>query len=116
MTSLPTRERNRLAKMLALLGSDKAGEREAAAMAAHRLLQQHQITWSDLLARPPVKREPFIGTWRTTCAELAARRGDLRPWERKFVEDLPEFPRLSSKQRYVLKSIADRVLGGEAPT
>ena len=111
MTPLPTLERTRLAKLLSLLGSDKAGERDAAGLAAHRLLQRHQLTWADLLARPPVKREPFIGTWRTTCAELAARRGLLRPWERKFVEDLPAFPRLSSKQRYVLKAIAERVLG-----
>jgi hypothetical protein len=111
MSSLPTRERNRLAKMLALLGSDHAGERDAAAMAAHRLLQQHQITWPDLLARPPVRREPLHGTWRTTCAELASRPDDLRPWERSFVADLPKFPRLSTKQRYVLQEIAARVLG-----
>jgi len=52
-------------------------------------------------------------TWRTTCAELIKRAGDLRPWERKFVADLPGFPRISTKQRYVLKEIADRVLGDQ---
>ena len=31
-------------------------------------------------------------------------------WEPGFVRDLPGFPRLSTKQRYILKEIADRVL------
>jgi hypothetical protein len=100
MTSLPTIERNRLAKLLALLGSDKAGERDAAGLAAHRMLQQHGL-----------KREPLHSTWRRVCAELAIRPDGLRPWERSFVADLPKFPRLSSKQRYVLQEIAARVLG-----
>jgi hypothetical protein len=52
-------------------------------------------------------------TWRVTCAQLANRPGDMRPWERKFITDLPSFPRISIKQRYVLKEIADRVLGGD---
>jgi hypothetical protein len=111
MSSLPTRERNRLAKLLALLGSDKAGERDAAGLAAHRLLQQHGIAWSDLLVPAPAKRELLHSTWRRVCAELAARPDGLRPWERLFVTDLPKFPRLSSKQRYVLYEIAARVLG-----
>jgi hypothetical protein len=95
---------------LGLLGSAHAGERDAAALAAHRLITQAGITWPDLLAPPPVKREPLYGTWRTTCAELMRQQGDLRPWERKFVADLPAFPRLSTKQRFILGEIADRVL------
>ncbi len=111
MTSFATRKRNRLAKLLALLGSDKAGERDAAGLAAHRMLQQHDLTWSDLLVPAPVEREPLHSTWRGVCAELAARPDGLRPWERHFVTDLPKFPRLSSKQRYLLQEIAARVLG-----
>jgi hypothetical protein len=111
MTSLPALERTRLAKQLALRGSDKAGERDAAGLAAHRLLQQHDLTWSDLLLPAPVKREPLHSTWRRVCAELATRPDGLRPWERSFVADLPKFPRLSSKQRYILQEIATRVLG-----
>jgi hypothetical protein len=111
MTWLSTLERNRLPKLLALLGSDKAGERDAAGLAAHRMLQQHDLTWSDLLIPAPVKREPLHSTWRTTCTELAKRGGDLRPWERLFVAELPKFPRISTKQRHCLQSIAGRVLG-----
>jgi hypothetical protein len=73
-----------------------------------------KVTWGQLLAPPPVKREPQFSTWRRTCAELAQRPGELRAWEGKFVADLPAFPGISTKQRHVLKEIADRVLGREA--
>jgi len=108
---LPQRERDRLAKLLALLGSDKHGERDAAGLAAHRLMQRVGLSWEQLLAPPVVKREPLHCPWRQTCAELARHPGDPRPWERKFVADLPAFPRLSTKQRRVLNEIAARVLG-----
>ena len=113
-TTLAPADRQRLAKLLGMLGSVYAGERDAAALAAHRLLQQRGITWHDLLARPPVHREPLQSKWRATCAELANRQADLSPWDRKFVADLPRFSRISSKQRYVLAEIADRVLGVDA--
>jgi hypothetical protein len=48
--------------------------------------------------------------WRTTCSELQKRAGELRPFERQFVADLPRFQRISTKQRYVLNEIASRVL------
>ena len=114
MTTLAAADRQRLAKLLGMLGSDHAGERDAAGLAAHRLLQRHGLTWETLLARPLVHREPLQSKWRATCAELANRQADLRPWERKFVADLPNFPRISSKQRYVLAEIAERVLGVDA--
>jgi hypothetical protein len=91
------RKRDRLVNLPALLGSDKRDEWDAAG-----------LSWDQLLAPPVVKREPL--PWRQTCAVLAKHPGDLRPWERKFVADLPAFPRLSTKQRYVLNEIADRVL------
>ena len=115
MTALPAPQRAKLAKLLGLLGSDQAGERDAAVLAATRLLERSGLRWPEILSLPqPPKREPLFATWRTTCAELSQRPGDLRPWERKFVADLPAFPRISTKQRYVLKEIADRVLGRDA--
>jgi hypothetical protein len=114
MSTLPTADRSRLVKVLALLDSPRAGERDAAALAAARLVKAAGVSWAQLLAPPPVKREPGYGTWRTTCAELQERPGDLRAWERKFVADLPGFPRISTKQRYILGEIADRVLGRAA--
>jgi hypothetical protein len=114
VTALPAASRAKLAKVLALLGSDRPGERDAAALAAHRLVTQAGLTWQHVILSQPVKREPLFSTWRATCAELAKRPGDLRPWERSFVADLPAFPRISTKQRYVLGEIADRVLGRAA--
>jgi hypothetical protein len=71
--------RARLAKVLSLLGSDKAGEVVAAAAAAHRILVKAGISWGDILATaPPPHREPLMGTWRTTCTELLKHPGSLR--------------------------------------
>ena len=110
MTALPAPARTKLAKTLALLGSSHAGERDAAAVAAHRIVTSAGLTWADLIRPREVKREPLFSTWRATCAELIRRPSDLRPWERKFVADLPAFPRISTKQRYILSEIAGRVL------
>ena len=109
MSALPAAQRAKLVKVLALLDSPREGERDAAALAAARLVQAAGLSWAQILAAPPVKREPLFSTWRATCAELARRPGDLRPWERKFIADLPAFPRISTKQRYILGEIADRV-------
>lgn len=106
---LPAPDRAKLAKLLGMLGSDHAGERDAAGLAAHRLLQRRGLTWPAVLA-PPRTREPLQATWRQTCAACLERRGSLRPWEAGFLTDLPNFRRVSSKQRYTLQEIANRVL------
>jgi hypothetical protein len=112
MKPLPEKARQDLQKILGLLASDHDGERDAAVRAATRLLERHGLKWCEILSLPqPPKREPLFSTWRVTCQKLMQRHGDLRPWERKFVADLPAFPRISTKQRYVLAEIADRVLG-----
>ena len=107
---LPAPDRAKLGKLLGLLGSDHAGERDAAGLAAHRLLQSRGLTWPAVLAPPTRAREPLQGDWRQTCAACLERRGSLRPWEIGFLNDLPNFRRVSSKQRYILQEIANRVL------
>lgn len=112
MNALSQAERDRLARVLALLGSDHPGERDSAGMAAYRLVHRAGLSWNQVLNPPPPDHPlPELGTWRRTCATLAARSGDLRAWERGFVADLPKFRRLSTKQRYVLDEISKRVLG-----
>ena len=111
MNALPVASRTRLAKLLGMLGSDHAGERDAAGLAAHRLVTMAGRTWSDVLNPPAIdKKLPEFGTWRQTVAECLDQPGSLRKWEVGFLHDLPKFRRLSTKQRYVLKEIADRVL------
>jgi hypothetical protein len=115
MTALAQSDRTRLVKMLAMLGSDHPGERDAAGLAAHRLLQKRGLTWDDVMSpRPAERRMPEFGTWRETCRRLLEQPRALRAWERSFLADLPNFPRISTKQRYVLGEIAKRVLGDRA--
>ncbi len=113
MNALLQTDRTKLVKLLGMLGSNHAGERDAAGLAAHRLLQKRGMTWEDALTpRAAERRLPQHATWRTTCARLMENPRALRAWERNFVADLPNFPRISVKQRYVLNEIAQRVLGG----
>ena len=115
MTVLPATSRTKLAKLLGMLGSDHPGERDVAALAAHRLVTQAGLAWRQVVTPAAVEKPlPELGTWRTTVKECLARPGSRRPWEVKFLHDLPGFRRLSVKQRYVLSEIADRVLKREA--
>jgi len=45
-------DRTKLIRILGMLGSDHPGERAAAALAAHRLVQSKRTNWYDLL-KPP---------------------------------------------------------------
>ena len=110
--ALPATSREKLAQILGLLGSPDADKRALAAQAAHTLVTQAGLKWRQVLRPPPVEKAlPELGTWRETAARCLARPELLRKWEIGFLRDLPGFRRLSTKQRYVLKEIADRVLG-----
>jgi hypothetical protein len=111
MSILTAHDRRRLVKILALLGSDQAGERAAAATTAHRIVAAKGLTWAAVISPgPAIKQLPERGTWRATARACLAQQGSLRPWETGFLRDLAQFRRLSVKQRYLLKEIADRVL------
>ena len=105
-------ERKRLADLFGRLGSDHPGERDNAGVMAHRLIKTRGLSWPEILdPAPPVERSsPEVGTWRSTCLELQKRSGSLRTWERKL-----KFQRISTKQRYVLSEIAERVLRSGRP-
>lgn len=114
MTALSESDRSHLVKLLAMLGSDHAGERDAAGLAADRFIRQRGLSWEEALApKTHERRLPEMGRWRRTCGQLMEKTQALRPWERSFVADLPKFPRISVKQRYVLNEIAKRVLGDQ---
>lgn len=105
-------ERERLVKLLGMLGSDFAGERDAAAQAAARFLRERGLTFADAVAAPP---PPALAGWRETCAALAARPAALTAWELSFIASLPARWSLSEKQRSKLNEISIRVLGRAAP-
>jgi hypothetical protein len=95
--------RARLAKTLALLASDHPGERDAAALAASRIVARSGTTWDQILGGNPAEPRD---RWRATCSELAKRPGALRIWERKFVVEMQAFNRISPKQQTILDEIA----------
>lgn len=49
-------DRVKLDRILGMLGSAHAGERAAAALAAHRLLTKAGVTWWDLIGAPHPRR------------------------------------------------------------
>jgi hypothetical protein len=115
MTTLAASDRERLARLLGMLGSDHAGERDNAARAAHRLVQQHGITWFDLVVMPPPPdmddpyTDPIGADWRRMATACCRYPHLLNRWEASFLAGLPRFPRLSTKQRSALLKIAVRL-------
>jgi hypothetical protein len=114
MSALAASDRVHLAKLLGLLGSNHAGERDNAACAAHRFVQQHGITWFDVVTHPPSDpdndTDPIGADWRRTAAAACSRYPHLlNRWEADFVSGLSRFPRLSSRQRSILLKIAVRL-------
>lgn len=113
MSALAASDRDRLARLLGMLGSDHLGERDNAARAAHRLVQQHGITWFDVVMHPPPDTEPDtdpIGAdWRRMAAACSRYQHLLNRWEAEFLDGLPRFPRLSGKQRLILVKIVVRL-------
>ena len=118
MMALPPADRNRLAGILGLLGSNHQGERDAAALAADRFVRSRGIAWPDLLAGDAQKPAATAGGTRPTGTvedDLAVCRrhpGLLTPWERQFLIGLKPGRTLSPKQRVILAGMGRKVRGG----
>lgn len=93
----------KLLKLLALLGSEHDGERAAAALAAHRLVQTANTNWAALLAPAPAKAArgavrtvvayPFADTVAAAEARLRQMRAEndrLRRDNRRLRDKLAE--------------------------
>ena len=108
---LSQRDATRLAKLLGLLGSAHAGERDAAGLAAHRLLRDRGLTWGDIIGHaPPVASgQGWEHAWREMVNNCLSCPGSLRVWEGDFLRSLRAFPRISPKQRTILVEIYERV-------
>jgi hypothetical protein len=109
-------DRARLAGILGLLSSDKAGERDAAAHAATRFLTARDLRWSDVLDVPRADGllDDLAGRWRDVAATCVLRGGGvLTPWEFSFCRKLVGFPRCSDKQLEILRRLLDKITLGE---
>jgi hypothetical protein len=103
--ALSTPDAQKLAGILGMLGSAHAGERDAAAMAADKLVRERGLTWPIVLGIEPAAdiSEP------TDTEMIRACRDHIRfldDWSQDFIENIARQVargrRLSLKQRAVL--------------
>jgi hypothetical protein len=111
--ALTPADRERLVKLLGLLGSSFAGERDAAGLAATRFLRERGLEWADVvlpnLAAPRGFRTE-VEAEIETCIRALDR---LTQWERQFVVSLRGFRHLSPKQAETVRGIARKARAAE---
>jgi hypothetical protein len=107
-------DRERLAKLCGLFGSDHAGERANAAAVADRLVRQAGLRWLDVVLPAPPRFEREIKAVRD-AAEFCRRHPQrLSPWERQFLDSIADRPgRLSDKQAAVLARLGAKIRAAE---
>jgi hypothetical protein len=118
--ALNAADRQRLAAILGRLGSDHAGERDAAALTATRFLRTRDLQWSDVIGAPalPPRQQPaslvlvdWPARWRG-AVQLCLTAVGLTEWQREFLHTIATYAhRPSSRQLEILKAIAEHVLG-----
>jgi hypothetical protein len=118
MNTLSQSEREKLIRILGMLGSDFDGERASAGLLASRLLKVSNITWADVVCIPQQKKagppksgndDPLGRDWRQTAIRCQQFSHLINAWETEFLSGLPDFPRLSEKQKSKLISIVSRL-------
>jgi hypothetical protein len=109
--------RRKLASVLGMLGSDFAGERDAAAQLATRIVRGAGVQWEDLIAgpRPGPRHDPPPDGWRKVAQRCAAYPEWLSDWERGFVAGLARWRCLSARQAAALDRIALRLRSRGVP-
>jgi hypothetical protein len=103
-------DRDRLSKLLGLLGSDHDGEVINAARAADRLVRDSGLRWPDIaMPAPPPPRGYRFDPIRFCLAQPPA----LTDWEERFLHSIKrQSYRLTPKQFGVLERIVQKVAGG----
>lgn len=113
MMALNSDDRRRLAGVLARLSSDHAGEREAAALLASRIVRDRDMTWLDVLqAGSPTQKagaaNPHHNAASGSDLALSLRHlGQLNGWEQQFVRSMATVMRRTPGQARKLAEIAD---------
>ncbi len=79
---------HKLDRILGLLGSEHAGERASAALAADTLLRKHKLSWHDILSgglvQGPVRREVDPTLLEAAQSRLRQARGHVEALERQL--------------------------------
>ncbi|MGI4811740.1 MAG: hypothetical protein ACRYGG_00140, partial [Janthinobacterium lividum] len=117
MMPLSPAERTRLACVLRLLGSDQPGERDAAGLAATRIVSCAGLDWDQLLQPVPAPRPEHARQDRPNTE--AGSRSNVRfclryfehltGWEQGFVRSVSQRSTITSRQCVVLQQAADRL-------
>jgi hypothetical protein len=76
-------DRQHLARILGMLGSDHAGERAAAALQAEAFRRKHGLTWGNLLALPPVWTPQAEDLMRDAANRIAELEAEVQRWMRR---------------------------------
>jgi len=107
---IPPIDRERLAKLLGVLGSEHDGEVVAAGRAADRLVRQSGMTWRSVLIGAPPLCAPVEFNLSSEIDFCLRWRRRLTAWEREFLASLrAQRTPLSTRQRNVLNRIADKL-------
>lgn len=103
-------DRMRLARVLALLGSNHPGERDAAGLAAHRIVQGAGSSWEEVVAQSRMPSLPPPADPATSDLQICLRHAaHLSAWEREFCQTLTSCLRWSPRQRAKLAEIAGAI-------
>jgi hypothetical protein len=116
MTGAPL-DRDRLAKLCGMFGSDHAGERANAAAAADKLIREAGLRWRDLIlpALPPSPKRQNVGTVAEAVEYLLDRQDELTTWECDFVQSVGRLRNPASpKQIEVLQRLVEKARHAEA--
>ena len=119
MSALANADRDRLTRLLGMLGSDFDGEVANAGRLADKLVRSAGLTWAAVLAptltapdhdhRSDTGADPLRGDWRAMAAACTRFPHLLNRWETEFLSDLQRFLRLSAKQHAILIRIVTRL-------
>jgi hypothetical protein len=85
--ALPEGRRERLVRLLGMLGSDHLGERAAAGKLADQLVRSLGLRWDDIVTEGQPGGAQHPGSWQATAGEVLAAAGSTE-WERGFAEGL----------------------------
>jgi hypothetical protein len=118
MSALAEADRDRLTRLLGMLGSAFDGEVANAGRLADKLVRSAGLTWPDIIA-PALPSpdhdhrddtaDPLRGDWRAMATVCTRFPHLIDRWEWQFLSGLRRFPRLSSKQRAILVRIVTRL-------
>lgn len=117
MMALSSADRTKLACVLRLLGSDQPGERDAAGLAATRIVRGAGLDWDDLLQPAPSPRPESARQGRSNTeasgklnVRFCLRHFEhLTEWEQGFVRSVSKRFTISSRQCVILQQAVDKL-------